>query len=342
MSLRYAGIRAVFEALSITQLSHLVRRLSKCRGVIFTLHRVIPDDPADFAPNAVLQVRPEFLDFVIKRVRQLGLETVSLDEAIRRIESDDREQPFAVFTFDDGYRDNLKHALPIMRRNRCPFTLYIPTALVDGVGEVWWQALEDIIADQSAIAVTYAGETDYLPTATLAEKLEAFDTIYQRMRAMPEPDRVDLIRSLAGQYDFDLAAHCRQLIMDWSELRTFADEPLCTLGAHTVHHYELAKLPEPDARNEIEQSVRVLKAQFGATPEHLSFPIGARVSAGPREFEMAKSLGFRSAVTTRPGGIYARHRNALHSLPRISLNGGFQARRYVDVYATGAVFSLIR
>ena len=340
-SVRYAAIRALFEALSLTQLSHVVRRLSKCRGVIFTLHRVLPDDPADFAPNAILQVKPDFLEFVIRRVRQLGLETVSLDEAVRRIESDQPERPFAVFTFDDGYRDNLRHALPVMRRNKCPFTLYVPTALVDGVGEVWWQALEDIIAVQSAVAVTYGGETDYLPTGTLSEKHEAFDIIYQRMRAMPEPDRVDLIRALAGQYDLDLAAHCRQLIMDWSELRSFAAEPLCTLGAHTVHHYELAKLPPDEARNEMAQSARVLKAQFGKLPEHLSFPIGARVSAGQREFDMARELGFRSAVTTRPGGVYARDRNALHSLPRISLNGSFQARRYVDVYATGAVFSLI-
>ena len=27
-----------------------------------------------------------------------------------------------------------------------------------------------------------------------------------------------------------------------------AGDPLCTLGAHTVHHYELAKLPEGQAR----------------------------------------------------------------------------------------------
>lgn len=340
-ALRYTAIRAVFEALSITQFSHVIRRTSKCRGVVFTLHRVLPDDPADFSPNAILQVKPEFLDFTIRRVRQLGLDTVSIDEAIRRIESDADERPFAVFTFDDGYRDNLRYALPIMRRHKCPFTLYVPTALVDGVGEVWWQALEDIIAEQSAVALTYAGETDYIPTTTLAEKHAAFDQIYNRMRAMPEVDRVDLIRALAGQYSLDLAAHCRNLIMDWTELRTFADDPLCTIGAHTVHHYELAKLAPGEARNEIEQSVRVLKAQFGMAPAHLSYPIGGKTSAGPREFAMARDLGFRSAVTTRPGGVYARHREALQSLPRISLNGSFQARRYVDVYATGAVFSLM-
>ncbi len=68
------------------------------------------------------------------------------------------------------------------------------------------------------------------------------------MRAMPEPDRVALIRELAANYNFDLDAHCRALIMDWHELRTFADEQLCTIGAHTVHHYELAKLPPEQAR----------------------------------------------------------------------------------------------
>jgi peptidoglycan/xylan/chitin deacetylase (PgdA/CDA1 family) len=341
MSLRYAAIRAAFEVLWATQLPRLIRAVSKCRGVIFTLHRVLPDDPADFAPNSILQVKPEFLDFVIERVRALGLDIVDLGEAIRRLESDAPEQPFAVFTFDDAYRDNLRYALPILRRRQCPFTLYVPTALVDGVGEIWWQALEDIIAGQEALAVTYAGETDYIPTATLKEKHEAFDQLYLRMRTMPEPDRVELIHALAGQYGFDLKAHCRALIMDWPELKSFAEEQLCTIGAHTVHHYELAKLPAGEMQNEIEQSVRILKAQFGRAPIHLSYPIGGKAACGPREFAMARELGFRSAVTTRPGGLYAAHRHSLHALPRISLNGLFQARRYVDVYATGAVFTLM-
>ncbi|RYE85708.1 MAG: polysaccharide deacetylase, partial [Hyphomicrobiales bacterium] len=160
-----------------------------------------------------------------------------------------------------------------------------------------------------------------------------------RMRAMPEPDRVALIRALAGQYGLDLDQHCRELIMDWSELKTFAAEQLCTIGAHTVHHYELAKLPPAEARSEIEQSVRIIKAQFGIAPIHLSYPIGGPSSAGDREFAMARELGLRSAVTTRPGGLYHRHKDSLHALPRVSLNGLFQSRRYVDVFATGAIFS---
>jgi len=340
MSLRYAGIRVAFELLALSRLTALIRARSACRGVIFTLHRVLPELPADFSPNAILQVQPAFLDYAIQRVRQLGFDIVSLDEAIRRVAADAPERPFVVFTFDDAYRDNQRYALPILRHHECPFTLYVPTALVDGVGEVWWQALEDIVAAQRALAIrSETGETEYFACASLEQKRRVYAMLYQRMRQMPEHKRVAFIRELARQYGFDLSAQCRELIMDWSALRAFGNERLCTIGAHTVHHYELAKLPEAEAGSEIEESLRVLHAQFGRTPRHLSYPIGGPASAGPREFRIAEELGLASAVTTRPGGLYAGHRNSLHALPRISLNGLFQARRYVDVFATGGLFS---
>ena len=339
--LRYAAIRGIFEALSATRITALMRRLSSARGIIFTLHRVLPDDPADFSPNAILQVKPDFLEYAIRRVRALGFDIVDLDEAIRRLEADFQVKRFAVFTFDDAYRDNLKYALPVLRRQQCPFTLYVPTALVDGVGEVWWQALEDIVAARDALAVEIAGETEIVATATLREKQAAYDALYLKMRAMPEPERVALIRDLAAKYDYDLAAQCRSLIMDWPELRGFAADQLCTIGAHTVHHYELAKLPAEQAKSEIAMSLKVLEAQFGRRPIHLSYPIGGTASAGPREYAMATRLGLRSAVTTIPGGLYRRHRDSLTALPRVSLNGLFQARRYMDVFATPAVFTML-
>jgi peptidoglycan/xylan/chitin deacetylase (PgdA/CDA1 family) len=338
---KYRLIGAAFELLWASQLPRLIRSRSKSRGVIFTLHRVLPDDPAEFSPNAILQVKPDFLEFTILRVRELGFDIVDMDEAARRIEAEQPAKPFVVFTFDDAYRDNLRYALPILRRQQCPFTLYVPTALVDGVGEVWWQALEDIIASQNALAVTYNGDTEYYATANLEEKQKAYDSLYRRMRTIPEADRVKLIRDLAGQYNFDLAQHCRELIMTWAELRSFALDPLCTIGAHTVHHYELSKLPEDKARAEIVRSADIIEGKLGRRPTHLSYPIGSPVAAGEREYAIAKALGFRSAVTTRPGGLYHRHAGTLHQLPRISLNGLYQEPRYMDVFGTPAVFSLL-
>jgi peptidoglycan/xylan/chitin deacetylase (PgdA/CDA1 family) len=329
----------VFEALWLSHLPGLIRALSSSRGVIFTLHRVLPDEPADFSPNAILQVRPDFLDYVIERVRDLDFDIVSLDDALDRLAAPQRGRRFVVLTFDDAYKDNLRHALPILRRHEAPFTLYVPTALVDGVGELWWQAIEDIIARQQAIAMTTDGQTDYVDTRTTAQKNEVFNTLYWQMRKMPEAERVKLMRSFATAYGYDLDRQCRDLVMDWQELRLFAGDPLCTIGAHTVHHYELAKLPLEQARNEMAQSAEILLAQFGRRPAHFSYPLGGPLSAGQREFDLARDIGFKSAVTTRPGGLYARHAKSPHALPRISLNGYFQSRRYVDVFATGAIFS---
>ena len=331
----------MFEALWLSRLPGLIRTLSASRGVIFTLHRVLAEEPADFSPNAILQVRPDFLEYVIERVRDLGLDIISLDEALERLAAPRPGRRFVVLTFDDAYKDNLRHALPILRRQEAPFTLYVPTALVDGVGELWWQAIEDIIGRQDAIAMTADGETDYVDTSTTSRKHEAFNALYWQMRKMPEAERVQLVRSFATAYGYDLDRQCRTLIMDWQELRLFAGEPLCTIGAHTVHHYELAKLPLEQARSEMAQSADILFAQFGQRPVHFSYPLGGPLSAGQREFDLARDIGFKSAVTTRPGGLYPRHASEPHALPRISLNGYFQSRRYVDVFATGAIFSVM-
>lgn len=337
--MRYSLYRFLFEVLAATGLPALVRPLSRCKGVILTLHRVLPGAPPAFSPNAILTVTPEFLEKVILAARRRSLDLVGIDEALDRVRRPGETRKFVALTFDDAWRDNLEFALPILRKHEVPFTLYVPTGFVDGEGQVWWQALEDVIAARKALAVELGDGISYLETGTTDQKNRAFQRIYRHMREIPEPDRVALIRDLAGKYGLDLAAHCRSLIMDWSELKHFHDEPLCTLGAHTVYHYELAKLPEAEMRRELEQSAEVLKAQFGHRPTHLAYPIGAPVSAGPREFAAARELGFVSAVTTRPGGLYHEHAGHLTALPRVSLNGRFQKPRYIDTFFTGSLFT---
>lgn len=339
MSLKYAAIRASFELLWLTRMPHLFRMLSQSRGVIFTLHRVLPGAPADFSPNAILQVEPGFFDYCLERVRDLGIDIVSLDEALERLAAQGKGRPFVVLTFDDAYRDNAEYALPILREREAPFTLYVPTAFVDGAGQLWWQAIEDIIARQDAVAFTEKGETEYVDTSTTAQKNEAFNRLYWQMRKLPEPERLKLLEQFTAAYDYDLSRQCRELIMDWQDLRSMADDPLCTIGAHTVNHYELAKLPEDVAREEMNQSVDIIQAQLGVRPDHFSYPLGGPLSCGPREFALARDIGFRTAVTTRPGGLYPHHLETLTSLPRVSLNGYFQKRRYVDVFASGGLFT---
>ncbi len=333
-NLRYSLIGLAFQTLSLSSITKIIRKFSSCKGVIFTLHRVLPDKIEPFQPNAILQITPEFLEQAIIKARKTGFDIVTLDEAIKRIKSEKKQKPFVVFTFDDAYRDNLIYALPILQKHQCPFTLYVPTAFIEGKGELWWQMLEDIIAQNSSISFA---NIDY-ETKNIKQKQQAFDKIYWQMRTMAEPERIKQTKQLAANYQFDMHKHCQKLIMNWQELQIFNNEPLCTIGAHTINHYELAKLSEKDAKREMEQSANILEQKLGKRPAHFSYPIGAKRSASKREYELAKKLGFLSAVTTLPGGLYNKHKQNLTALPRISLNGLFQKPQYLEVFLTGAIF----
>jgi peptidoglycan/xylan/chitin deacetylase (PgdA/CDA1 family) len=128
--------------------------------------------------------------------------------------------------------------------------------------------------------------------------------------------------------------------MDWSEIAEMARDPLATIGAHTVNHVMLAKSPEAVVRAELTRSRTVLEAALGSAPVHFAYPFGDRTTAGPREFAIAAEVGYKTAVTTRPGVLFAEHAGHLTALPRISLNGTYQDERFISVLMSGAATAL--
>jgi peptidoglycan/xylan/chitin deacetylase (PgdA/CDA1 family) len=148
------------------------------------------------------------------------------------------------------------------------------------------------------------------------------------------------MRNLAASHHVDIAAFCKELCMNWQELAELAADPLVTIGAHTVNHPVLAKLSEKAVRTELEMSRSVIEAALAVRPAHLSYPYGDATSAGPREFQIADEMGFKTAVTTRPGVLFPEHGSQLTALPRISLNGEYQQLRYVRVLMSGAATAM--
>lgn len=318
----------------------LIAPFSQGIGLIFMLHRVSPVHPGAFAPNRGLMVTPDYLDSVLRDVAAAGLDIVSLDEAHQRIRSGGRARRFACFTLDDGYRDNLEYAYPVFRRHDAPFAIYVPSDFPDGKGELWWVALEEVIGSNDEIRFVAAGGADPVPAATDDEKNEAFARLYGSLRHRDQFAQRDLISQLCADHGVDMGALCRKLIMTWNEIRQLASDPLVTIGAHTVAHYALARLPEETARKEMKLGADRIGEKLGSWPAHLSYPYGDRASAGPREFAIAAELGFKTAVTTRKGVIFPEHASHLTALPRVSLNGDYQSAIFTQLYMSGAPFAL--
>lgn len=339
--LRYHAIRFGLEGFWLTGAHLMARPFLGGVGAILTLHQVSPDPPPEFAPNRILGITPDFLDAVIKRVRKAGLDLVDLDEARRRLTTPGTHRRFVALTFDDGYRDNLVHALPVLKRNEVPATIYLATALTSGKGTLWWKALEEIIASRDAIAVPIEGERRHFACDTLERKEEAFREIYWWLRSLDPVRQGAAVRDLTRSYGFDAQAQCRALIMGWDEVVEMAREPLITFGAHTIDHVAVASVGADEARRQIRVGGEVMASHLGARPRHFSFPYGSPCAAGPRDFAIARELGFATAVTTRPGVLYPEHAEHLTALPRVSLNGEYQSLRYLDVLLSGLPFFVL-
>jgi peptidoglycan/xylan/chitin deacetylase (PgdA/CDA1 family) len=145
----------------------------------------------------------------------------------------------------------------------------------------------------------------------------------------------DVVRRLAAFYQVDVAAFCKEVCLDWSELDQLAADPLVTIGAHTVNHPILGRLAKDAARSEIELGGSVIEAALTVRPAHLSYPYGDRAACGTRDFELAAELGFKTAVTSRAGVLFARHKQRMTALPRIPVDGEYQRMRYLRVLLSG-------
>ncbi len=338
---RHLTYRLGLEALYFSGAYRALRPVSAGLGIIFTLHNVRPEPVRGFSPNALLDITPRFLETVLQRVRAAGYDLVSLDEVHARLTGQsEASRPFVAFTFDDGYRNNPDYAFPLMRRHGAPYALFVTTKFADQTGMLWWSVLEKGIRDNSRVTALIDGKEQSFDCSDNEAKYRAFDTIYWWMRSLSESELQQFVKDFGARTGVDPDALCASQCLDWDGIRAVASDPLATIGGHSVNHFRLRKDALRVARNEVEHCREVIEAEIGRRVEHFCYPVGDATSAGPEEFAMVKSLGFKTAVTTRPGMVFSDHRDHLTALPRVSLNGLFQNSRYLDVLLSGAPFAL--
>jgi peptidoglycan/xylan/chitin deacetylase (PgdA/CDA1 family) len=305
------------------------------------LHHVRPRRDIPFQPNHHLEVEPDFLRAMLAHLRALDVEIVTLDEAHARLSGCNFARRFACFTFDDGYRDNRDFALPVMREFDAPMTVYIASDFAEGTGRLWWVALERVLAKATSVEAPIDGVVTRFDTSTPAARQSAFGRLHDWLRSLPgERDVQREISALCAQHEVDEGRIARDLCMSWQELKAFADDPLVTIGAHTVTHSNLAKQTEANATFELAASRERIEAVLQRPVSHLAYPYGDRFAAGPREFALAKAAGFKTAVTTRPGMLFPESADHLTALQRVSLNGNYQDERIIPVLSSGAATAM--
>lgn len=309
------------------------------RGAIFTLHHVRPRQYHRLPTSAHLEITPDFLNEAIERLVAEGYDFISLEEVPARLEGSSK-QPFAAFTLDDGYRNNAEYAAPVFRRHNVPFTIFVARGFAERSHSLWWETLAMLLRDAREISFDFGDGPETLMLTSEARKFDAFDRLSDFVENADEAHAVAQIDALARRHGIDPLQITADLTMDAAELKAIADDPLVSLGAHTISHRALSRLSPQEARTEMRLSAEYVETITGKRPVSIAYPYGTPDAVCDRDQAIAGELGFTVGVTTQPRTLGEKQASRIMALPRISLNGYYQQPRYVSALASGIPFTL--
>lgn len=310
-------------------------------GAIFTLHHVRPRFVRPFHPNDILEITPEFLGEALKTLSARGYEFIRLEEVPARLAEKHAKRPFACFTLDDGNRNNMVHAAPVFTSHGAPFTIFLTKGFIEGTHSLWWETLEALLNKVPAFEFDFGMGIEQVPAVTHEQKLAAFNRMTAFVGSTDETRAVAQLDDEARRHGVDPLAITRDLTMHADELRALAQNPLVSYGAHTVSHRGLARLPEAEARREIEESVAAVETLGGRKANAFAYTYGDARSVSAREQRILRELGMPIGVTTRPGVLTYDMAADMTALPRISVNGLYQKGRYIRALASGIPFKVL-
>lgn len=323
---------AIADALHWTGATSAIRMHFGGRGAILLMHEVHTD--ADRTLGTGVSVA--FLDQALGWLSRTGWLFVSLDEALRRAEARDRRR-FVALTFDDGYRNTLTCALPILEKHRAPFTIYVPTGAVTRTLNAWWLALRELFLAQDTVTIEPMGRRfecrDYSSKARALSDVVAW--VHEDLR------RSSLIQSVVIAAGISMQELNERHFLAADDLRRLSRHPLASIQAHTTSHRALSFLDEDSVRREMSDNRVYLEELTQAPIRHFAYPYGHRNACGVREAGIAASIGFESAVTTYHGPLTDYSLSHRHLLPRIGI-GARTSLAMLDVKLSGLQSAMTR
>ena len=267
----------------------ILRTLRRLRGrlrpgiAILGYHRVCERsrDPLE------LSTSPANFEAHLQATTRLG-EPMRLVDAASAIATGRVPRRGIVFTFDDGYADNLHTVLPLLERYRIPATMFVTSG--ERGGEFWWDRLARLVAprDRPGRAGELATELERLQPDERNARLDALE---QAATSVREPE----YRTLTV-----------------AELQRLAASPWIEIGAHTESHRRLPALPENVQEEETRRSRESLERLIGKPVTSFAYPHGA---INERTIDIVAGSGFRTACCSR--SEVAANGARLHALPRL-------------------------
>ena len=159
-----------------------------------------------------------------------------------------------IIYFDDGFKDVLENALPILQRYNIPATIFVPTGIVNRTHFLWTLKYRLFLL-QEGVSISDAEKMiSDLKNISDDEKDARLKEIYEK-----------------GNFIFD---HMDQnIFLSWDEIKKLSNYGW-EIGSHGATHRRLTECSDTDLAYEVFQSKTALEDKFGVAVRSFSYPYG--------------------------------------------------------------------
>ena len=310
-----------------TGVNAVFRFLNRGCAVILMYHGVCDEDFTLLNGYDERHVPASDFKEQLEMVRSCGYSFVTLSELVTRLKSGLSVGRLAVLTFDDGFRNVVRHAYPIMKEYDARGCFFVVSNFVGHRTLLWTDLVETWIRAHAPepLHIEINGAIVRYPLDTRSRVHAAMVDVKSKLRKLPNQERIRWMEDTGmtcGKY-IDQAPE-EFAPADWQELQTL-DASVLEIGSHTQNHPNCDTIQSRDELEmEIAGSKLEIEKRLCRRIDHFCYPAGA---FNPATIEAVRNAGYVSAVTTNQG--FARPGSDLFTLNRISGDGDLMRFRSV-------------
>lgn len=267
------------------------------RLTVLIFHRVVPE----FDPIFPGEMHAARFDQICGWLKH-WFNVLPLDQAAQQLRYGRLPERACCITFDDGYADNLHVAVPILKKHGLTATFFIATGFLDG-GRMWNDTVVEAVRHCRSPRLDLGGlDLGVFELSTPKSRSAAIESLLGQIKYRPIDERIRLTEAVAAAAEVEPDRH---LMMSSDEVRLMRDAGM-HIGAHTLTHPILAKLPPDEARREMRESQSFLQDLLRERIGLFAYPNGKPgTDYLPEHALMAQELGFDAAVSTAWGAAEA-------------------------------------
>ncbi|HKC68443.1 MAG TPA: glycosyltransferase [Bacteroidia bacterium] len=228
------------------------------------------------------------------------------------------QKPLCAIGFDDGYRDFLEFALPILKKYNCPSSMYVVTDCIDNNLPPWTYVLNHHFINTEKLSISinttdFPGHLKNTKWKTIPDRLDYAKQLNPFMKSLENSKRCEIYDTIIKELNDVTPPY--GLMLTWDEVRDLKNH-MCEVGSHTVSHPVLSKkLSYTELMHELKESALIIKKHTGIFPTTISYPFGAYNQDVKKA---AFDAGYKIGVTVNPSPYDSKKHNMLE-IPRIEL-----------------------